>query len=339
MSFSKDTQNTLAGSAPGVAAVWMPLPESFVGGSHALLDWLSRGDIERRALPLEPLDALMYLLGRRADVSGRAALRFYGQTGDTPNVWMAAADPVYLEPRLDHLFLHALPSREFEAGALRKLFDHLHDQLANDGVADFARIGRMGYLRADQPLETATLSAAAVDQRVPNDWMPAGLEAAGFRQLLSEIEMALHDHPVNAARVEAGRFPVNSLWLWGGGMLPVAQPERLPPLFCNDPLLLGLWRLNESPAAAWPGSMERCLEASADGFAALIPFAAEHVDDLEPALATLQDALRRRELTEVRLFFANGVVVRLRRGHRWRWWRKAGQTGLTGAGGIDASDR
>ena len=322
-----------------MAAVWMPLPGSFVGSDHALLDWLSRGDIERQALPLEPLDALSYLLGRRVDVTGRAALRFYGQTGDQPNVWMAAADPVYLEPRLDHLFLHALSSREFEAGMLRKLFDHLHDKLANDGAADFARVGRMGYLRADEPLETATLSAVAVDQRVPNDWMPSGLGAAGFRRLLSEIEMALHEHPVNAARVEAGRFPVNSLWLWGGGMLPTAKPERLPPLFCNDPLLLGWWRLNASPVAAWPGSVERCLEASADGFAALIPFAAEHVDELDPALEALHDALRRRELAEVRLSFANGTVVRLRRVHRWRWWRNARKYSLTGNGEIDASDR
>ena len=323
----------------GVAAVWMPVPESFVGGDHALLDWLSRGDTERRPLPLEPLDALLHLLGRRMEVAGRAALRFYGQTGDRPKIWMAAADPVYLEPRLDHLFLHALPVREFEAGALRKLFDHLHERLADDGVAGFARVGRMGYLRADEPLETAALSAAAVDQRVPNDWMPSGLEAAGYRQLLSEIEMALHDHPVNAARMEAGRFPVNSLWLWGGGMLPAARPEPLPPLFCNDPLLLGWWRINESPAAAWPGSVEDCLEASADGFAALIPLAVEHADELEPALAALHDALRRRELTEVRLFLANGAVVRLRRGHRWRWWRSARKTRLVGNGAIDASDR
>ena len=326
-------------STQGVAAVWMPVPESFVGGDHALLGWLSRGDIERRALPLEPLDALLFLIGRRADVAGRAALRFYGQTGDRPQVWLAAADPVYLEPRLDHLFLHSLPSREFEAGALRKLFDHLHDKLAADGVADFARVGRMGYLRADEPLETAVLSAAAVDQRVPNDWMPTGLGAAGFRRLLSEIEMALHDHPVNTARIEAGRFPVNSLWLWGGGMLPAAEPEQLPPLFCNDPLLLGLWRMNESRAAAWPGSIEGCLETSADGFAALIPFALEHADELEPALVALHDALRRRELAEVRLFLADGTVVRLRRGHRWRWWRSARKTRLTGNGEIDASDR
>jgi len=339
MSSLEDLPAASATQTSGMAAVWLPLPGSLAGGDHALLDWLSRGDIEHRALPLEPLDALLYLLGRRANVGGRAALRFYGQTGDRPNVWMAAADPVYLEPRLDHLFLHALPAREFEPGALRKLFDHLHDKLANDGAADFARVGRMGYLRADEPIETATLSATAVDHRVPNDWMPSGLAAARFRQLLSEIEMALHDHPVNAARIEAGRFPVNSLWLWGGGMLPSATGESLPPLFCNDPLLLGLWRLNESPAAAWPGSVERCLEASADGFAALIPFAAEHVDELEPALAALHDALRRKELAEVRLFFANGAVVRLRRAHRWRWWRNARKHSLTGNGALDASDR
>ncbi|MEM8816279.1 MAG: hypothetical protein AAGE85_10645 [Pseudomonadota bacterium] len=322
-----------------IASIWLPFPAADSwAGAGSLLRWLCRGDFVQRDLPEEPLDSLLRLLGRRAPASGRAALRFYGQTGDKPRVWMAAADPVYLEPRLDHLFLHSLSAREFDAPSLRALFDHLHTTLASGSDADYARVGGMGYLRSDEPFDTAGLSASAVDQRVPNDWMPRGESAAAYRRQLSEIEMALHEHPVNAERMQSGRFPVNSLWLWGGGTLPELHPEPLPPLFCNDPLLLGFWRLNDSRVAGWPGSIDGCLEAAAGSFAAQIPFAVEHVDELQPALVTLRRALVERELDEVRLFFATGAELSLRRGHRWRWWRRVERSAWAEAGGLHAAD-
>lgn len=46
-----------------------------------------------------------------------------------------------------------------------------------------------------------------------------GKDARRWRTLLNEIQMLLHAHPVNLAREESGKLPVNSLWLWGGGEL------------------------------------------------------------------------------------------------------------------------
>jgi hypothetical protein len=38
----------------------------------------------------------------------------------------------------------------------------------------------------------------------------------------------LHEHPVNQAREARGDLPVNSLWLWGGGRLPVTCTTPVP---------------------------------------------------------------------------------------------------------------
>jgi len=35
-----------------------------------------------------------------------------------------------------------------------------------------------------------------------------------FRAQLNELQMQLHDHPLNQAREARGELPVNSLWLW-----------------------------------------------------------------------------------------------------------------------------
>ena len=89
-------------------------------------------------------------------MQGLAALRMWGQTGDRPTVWIAAADPVYLEPRLDHL----VPARAAAAGIppsdLRPLFDHLQEpRWPSDQRFGFARLGQCGYLRAEAGISTA----------------------------------------------------------------------------------------------------------------------------------------------------------------------------------------
>src|SRR5690606_8095411 len=50
--------------------------------------------------------------------------------------------------------------------------------------------------------------------------LPEGDAGRRWRALLSEAQVILHNHPANAARAAAGKLPVNSLWFWGGGVLP-----------------------------------------------------------------------------------------------------------------------
>ncbi len=306
-----------------VAAVWLPLPDTERLEDPSLARWLYRGDLDQLAGPIEPLDAVAGLLGATVPASGRASLRFFGQTGDTPSIWMAGADPVYLEPRLDHLFLHAFVPGDISASEYQGLFDHLQGRLATSGDFAFARVGAYGYLRANAPMASATLSTLVVNQRVPGEYMPAGPDAAGYRQRLSEIEMTLHEHAVNEARVERGQFPVNSLWLWGGGTLPDVEVQKLPPLFCNDPLLVGFWKRAGASLVPLPVSIPEIIDITDTGFVTMIPLAPASEPLLEPSLAALRAALWSGRLDEVRLHFANDLKVTLRRSHRHRYWRRS----------------
>lgn len=310
---------------PRYAIVALPLPDLEALGDARLVRWLQRAHAERLPLMLEPIDAVATLMGMTVAPSGRAALRFFGQTGDRPAAWMAAADPVYLEPRLDHLLLHAIAVGDLRPGDQRALFDHLQSTLAGDNGAAFTRVGAYAYLRADRGFPTAAMSAAAIDRRLPNEYMPFGSDADGFRRIVSEIEMALHEHPVNIAREATGRFPVNSLWLWGGG-LP-STPERvepaLPVLFADEPLCLGYWRLNAGRHMAWPGDIAACLAAARGSFVAVLPAAHRALRNVEAVLSDLRRALLARDLDEIRLAFADGTRLKIRRWQRLRFWQRA----------------
>jgi len=304
-----------------LAVVLLPAVSGGRLKNRALRRWLSRANIAAADAPLNFLAGILGALGYVPPDQGLAALRMWGQMGDRPTVWIAGADPIYLEPRLDHLCLHALSHNDVPASDFRSLFDHLQRTLADDDNISFIRLGSCGYLRAATPVASADVSPDAIDQQMPDEYIPSGDAAGGYRGLISEVEMSLHDHEVNLRRQENDLQPINSLWIWGGGMAPEPQTVPHPPLFCNDPLVSGYWLSRTAAVAPWPGTITACLEASVAGFVAAVP------DDdnpvlLERCLVELRDALRLGRLASLKLLFRDGYAADVKHAHEWRFWRR-----------------
>src|SRR6185436_8180005 len=98
--------------------------------------------------------------------------------------------------------------------------------------------------------------------------------------LLTEIQMLLHSHAVNAAREARGEPAVNSLWFWGAGRLPGRVQGRWKSVTSDEPLALGLARLAGAAAHALPESADAWLEHPAtDG---------RHLVILDPAVEALE---------------------------------------------------
>ena len=284
-----------------------------------LRQWLTRATLNRFARPPELLQSVLGILNRPYTDEGLAALRMWGQTGDRPTVWIAAADPVYLEPRLDHLCLHALQNDALSAGDLGALFDYLQEKLAGHERYGFARIGSRGYVRANSPMPTSRSPAYVIDRQLPNEHMPLD-ETGTYHSLRGEVEMALHDHDVNQRREAAGLPPVNSLWLWGGGFAPEQETVPHPPLYCSDSLLKGYWLSKTGVVEDWPGSIAKCLEASVAGFVAQ-PSPGD-ADWLERCLGELRTALQNGRLSHLSLIFGDQYVVDVHRSDAWKFWRR-----------------
>ncbi len=296
-----------------------------VGGGRlrdaSLRRWLARADLRQLDAPRELLARILEVLNLPYPAFGLGALRMWGQTGDRPTVWIAAADPVYLEPRLDHICLHALDAETAPASDLRPLIDHLQATLGDSEGYGFARLGTYGYLRAHEPIATSAVPSYVVHQDMPNEYMPLGEEAAAYRSLVSEVEMSLHDNEVNERRAAQGQQPINCLWFWGGGFAPEQETVPHPPLFANDPLLVGHWLSKTGVVASWPGDIPSCVEASVAGFVAIVP---EYDDPsiLERCLGDLRVLLRTGRLSRLTLMFRDGIEATVEPGHRWRFWRR-----------------
>jgi hypothetical protein len=143
-------------------------------------------------------------------------------------------------------------------------------------------------------LDTARWSARLLDGRSRElDDVPA-LQVAG-RELplgggreLTEIQMLLHEHPVNAAREARGEPAINSLWLWGQGRASKAT-SRWASVLADEPIAMGLALLARTRYRSLPAGADAWLQgATAQGRHLIV------LDGLR-APAALQDAQQHGE--------------------------------------------
>ncbi len=107
------------------------------------------------------------------------------------------------------------------------LVDVLNDAFARDGLRFYVGtsyrhclIVRNGSLATDLTPPHDFLGFPVADK------LPAGENAAFFLDLQKRSYELLKDHPINRARIAAGKHPANSLWLWGAGSRPALFPFR-----------------------------------------------------------------------------------------------------------------
>jgi hypothetical protein len=145
--------------------------------------------------------------------------------------------------------------------------------------------------------------------------LPPGDAGRRWRALLSEAQVTLHNHPWNAQRVAQGKPPVNSLWFWGGGVLPDFVRTGFRQVKGNDVLLRAL---------AQAAGVDAVHANGEGGVDALIDL--RHLRNLDrlcqDALRPLLAALAQRELDALTLDFEDGAQFVLKREQRWRFWRR-----------------
>lgn len=132
----------------------------------------------------------------------------------TPVHWSVSADGVMLvDPA-------ALALGQSESRALFDAARDLFDEGEGWRVAYGAPLRWYASHERLRDLPCASIERA-IGQQV-DAWMRSGPVLSVVRRLQSEVQMRLHDAPVNAAREGRGALAVNSFWLSGCG---VAQPE------------------------------------------------------------------------------------------------------------------
>jgi hypothetical protein len=237
-----------------------------------------------------------------------AALSWLGEGNDPGQSFWLQADPVHLALQRDYFSLSHPAPLALSRPHAETLTAELNRHFAADGLqfhlgrerADGAR----WYLRLPG---TPDLHTSLPQQVVGQDirpFLPQGQDAATWQRLANEIQMLLHDHPVNQAREAAGQLPVNSLWFSGGGVLPRMQSSAAIQVFSDLPLAMGLAQASGAQHAPLPQDAAAWI-ADARGQTSLLVLAATDRTEQDWFVPLLR-ALRERKLARLELHLEMG---------------------------------
>ena len=199
------------------------------GESRAWREWL-----------VEPVGG-MDLLARWP--AGAAIARQHGLAADGPGAW-CIAQPVHLAAGLDHLRLAPLAQAAPTEDEARELGALVSSHFGTEELTVVAFVQGAWLLRLARSSDCSTQPPDAVVGHNVHDFMPAGRDGARIRSLMNEIQMLLHEHPVNLRRERARQLPVNGWWLWGFGEAAAdASSDRVDhwSLCTDDHWLRAVW--------------------------------------------------------------------------------------------------
>ncbi len=257
-----------------------------------------------------------------------ASLRAQGR--EAGSAYWLRADPAHFELMRDRIVLTriGLPdlSQEETDALATSITGHFGSDLPLASLGPFC-----GHVRYEQPLELLATPPSLAVGRVLDGILPQGRAAGALRVLTNELQMLLHEHPVNQARAARGALSVDTLWFWGGGVSSTVAGDP-PPVYANAAEALALAAYCGAPRRPLPDAFDMLDENGVFLLDGLLPPA--HAGDAQgwrcaleklerDWFAPLAAALFRAGPTGVRLLDpVGGRSLSLRRRDAASFWRR-----------------
>jgi hypothetical protein len=179
------------------------------------------------------------------------------------NYWLRA-DPVHLRIMRDEVRLFdadAAPLNLQEASALCAT---LNQHFKQDGLQFICPWPDRWYVKlANTPALTTTPIDMACGKNI-DTLMPAGADSPAWRQRMNEIQMLLFEHPANVIRESGGELAINSVWFWGGGVMPLDLRSEFTQLFSDEIFSQGLAYAAKMDSEILPKNLATLLEAKSE---------------------------------------------------------------------------
>lgn len=276
-----------------------------------------------RADHLELKSGAQARIARAFDILPRglpvAALTRQLDTGDAMGFTWLRADPGHLRPDMATVRMLACGDLDLSMEECEALLKPLKPLFGDEGFPISAPTASRWYLcmPADVRLPEFQPPRAVIGDDLLAH-LPEGEAGKRWRRLLNEVQVVLHNHPVNAERRAAGKLPVNTVWFWGAGRLPDHVRSDVTQLRTGDVVLRAL-------------ALQAKVETSTDDQVASL--AAGSLVDLHEVgdarllethwIGPLVERVARGDFAALMLDFGDGMGLRWRRAHRWRLWRRS----------------
>ncbi len=196
--------------------------------------------------------------------SGSAPYALHAEGGDPADAAWMRADPCHMRVNRDGLILADASTFEVDREEAETLVEALNRHFAADGMTFYPMQPERWYLRLEaQPsIDTTPLDEAR--GRDVDALLPRGEASMHWRRTLNEIQMLLHQHPINEAREARAAPAINSVWLWGNGRYGAATQRPYHRVRSRDPLAAGLAQASGAVAMPLPDNATQWLRHAPD---------------------------------------------------------------------------
>jgi len=295
--------------------LWLPALDRFDAG-HPLQRLLAQADRLTDG-PRGYLAGLEGYFACKAPQLPAAALTRELLAGDAADATWLSADPAWVQPDMNGARLLACGQLQLSMDDAQSLADPLKPVFGDAGMLLEVTSPDRWHLRL--PANTPLPEFTAPEQALGEDLylhLPQGPEGRRWRVLINEVQVILHQHPLNAERRAKGLSPINSLWLWGAGRLPTQVRTTFGGVIGDDLLLVAL---AERAKALHQPRTTASVAAARHGW--LVDLQDLSVAEIEREWWPVLQALSQRHA--VRWSFASGERRLSLPWHRWRFWRGA----------------
>lgn len=264
-----------------------------------------------------------------------AALTRTIDTGERPDGYWLRLDPVHLRAGAREIMMTNPDDLQLGSEDNQALGLSCAAHLAEYGLTlDFTAVGRW-YVHLPETPELFTLGPQnCIDRDIASD-LPRGSAGPLWHRYMTELQMLLAGHPVNSAREQRGLPVVNSVWPWGGGVLPQTVPAQ-GIAYGDDLLLSGLAHWAGWAHAPLPPDLGNMLNGQ-KAARAVVFFGPDVLPEPQadprarPGVierferdwfVPLEQALKRRKIDTVWLYPGRGLCLRSGIRQAWRLWRR-----------------
>ena len=190
------------------------------------------------------------------------------------------ADPVHLRADRDSIIMIGNEILDIGEEEAHELIHTINTHFSDEQFRIEPLTARHWYLSTPHVQKICTTPLNDVIGRGIQPYLPRGEDSKYWRRMLNEIQMLLNTTALNREREARGDPLINSLWFWGGGMLPPVARTSWTTV-CGDGDLLRALAGNAGI------SCESC-QTDANGWYDLAG-AGEHLVKLDSVLKSKQD--------------------------------------------------
>lgn len=185
------------------------------------------------------------------------------KNGAIQDFWLRA-DPVHLRIEQNHIMLADSQVFHISKDEALQLTNEINRHLSNENLVLLPLNPYRWYIRLTQAPQIHTQTIDTATCKNINRLLPTGKDNVTWHKMFNEIQMLLHEHPLNQARTARNELPINSVWFWGGGFMPQTVRSSYTHIWSNEPFSQALANISNTSHSRLPDNAFSCYQTASN---------------------------------------------------------------------------